>query len=210
MTKKKKPNKISKPQATPDDLNKAFLNGLAKDFNIQDLQALQTFWRNIQISLDFSYDDYEKGDDLLDIAQRLEEITDILAFSNHLNSVRLGSVAPQMVEALEGFRETCIEKHRPAKNHAPTARQMDAAMAHIGDYLINVLGIPFRYHASVNTKRENMAIKFIKRIGEHLELIGDVDTRGLDAAANKYRKKLNQGRKRPKIKLKKKPLKSAR
>ena len=210
MTDKKKPSKISKPQATPDDLNNAFLNGLVKDFNIQDRQALQTFWHNIEISLDFSYDDYEKGDDLLDIAQRLEEITDILAFGNHLNSVRLGGVAPQMVEALEDFRETCIEKHRPAKNHAPTARQMDAVIAHIGDYLINVLKIPFHYHASENTKRENLAIKFIKRTEEHLELIRGVDTRGFDAAANRYRKKLNQGRKRPKIKLKKKPLKSAR
>jgi hypothetical protein len=209
MTNTKKPGKISKPQATPDNLNKAFIDGLIKDFDIQDREKFDQFWFTLQVITDFKYGQDNKGDDLSDIASQLKKIINTLEFGNPTTRVRLGNIGKEMISKLDEYKEICLERHKPPVNNAPIAYQMDALVEHVGDYLIYVLKIPFHY-SKVDAKRRQPAKEFLKRIARHVGNTKSINIRGLDEAAARYIKKLKRVRKRPKIKLKKKPLKSAR
>ena len=186
--------------------DKSFFQKLITDFKIKDEKKFHVFWTNLEISMDFSYNEYEKGDDLLRMAELLDEITEILAFGNPTNSSRLGNVGGEMLETLEEYKEICISNHQSAKNHAPVAYQMDALVAHVGDYLTNVLGIPFSYYDSY-AKKKNPTKDFLERITDHLSQTRRVSTRGRWAAAERYQNELAQAGKKPKLKTKKKPLK---
>lgn len=186
--------------------DKAFFQKLITDFKIEDEEKFHVFWMNLEILMDCSYNEDEKGDDLLQIAALLEEITDILGFGNPTNSFRLRGVGREMLEKLEEYKEICISKHQPAKNHAPVAHHMDALVAHVGDYLTGVLGIPFRYSETI-TNKEKPAADFLNRTALHLFQTRRVNIRGLNAAAKRYKKKLSRAEEKPRPKAKKKPLK---
>lgn len=181
--------KAKKKQEKRIEADNAFFQKLITDFKIEDEEKFHVFWTNLEISMDFSYNENEKGDDLLQIAALLDEITDIIGFGNPINSIRLRGVGQEMLGTLEEYKEICISNHQSAKNYAPVAHKMDALVAHVGDYLTAVLGIPFRYSETF-TKKDKPAADFLNRIATHMSQTRGISIRGLNAATKRYKKKL--------------------
>ncbi len=194
--------RVQKRQKIEDD----FLNDLVREFKIEDRKKLDQFLFDLNFALDCFYDHHEKGDDLIEISSLLEKITDTIT-DNRINSTRLGEISAEMVSKLEDYREACIDKHIPAKRNAPVAHEMDLLVSHAAGYLVNVLKIPFRYYKAEKEKKQP-GKEFLKLVALHLQETRGLNIRGLNQAAMRHRKKLNEVKRKCTLKIKKKPIKS--
>ena len=81
---------------------------------------------------------------------------------------------------------------------------MEILIAHAGDYLVQVLGVPFRL-----TNKETEAARFLRRIANYLWETRRIKYRGLDRYAARYEKIINQSQKnKQKTKARKRPIKT--